>query len=150
MKINFKKRSRMKQDQIGTVVGSTVHLTGALRDSSEIIIYGSVEGEVNSESKITIEETAVVKGPITAPVVIVSGFVKGAIIAKEKLELNPPGKIQGNVETADLLIHSGAFFLGKCVMPEREGMSVPPAEEAPAEKSEEPEESKEEEAEEEN
>lgn len=134
----------MKQDQIGTVVGSTVHLTGALRDSSEIIIYGSVEGEVNSESKITIEETAIVKGPVTAPVVIVSGFVKGAIVAKEKLELNPPGKIQGNIETADLLIHSGAFFLGKCTMPEREGISVPPSDESPAE------ETKEEEAEEEN
>lgn len=119
----------MKQDQIGTVVGSTVHLTGALRDSSEIIIYGSVEGEVNSESKITIEETAIVKGPVTAPVVIVSGYIKGAIVAKEKLELNPPGKIQGNIETADLLIHSGAFFLGKCIMPERDGIAVAPTEE---------------------
>lgn len=114
----------MKQDQIGTVVGSTVHLTGALRDSSEIVIYGTVEGEVNSESKVTIEESAIVKGPVTAPVVIVSGFIKGAIIAKEKLELNPPGKIQGNVETSDLLIHSGAFFIGKCTMPEREGITV--------------------------
>lgn len=137
----------MKQDQIGTVVGSTVHLTGALRDSSEIVIFGSVEGEVNSESKITIEESAIVKGPITAPVVIVSGFVKGPITAKEKLELNPPGKIQGNVETADLLIHSGAFFLGKCTMPEREGMSVQPTDEAPVLPAET---SKEEEAEEQN
>lgn len=109
----------MKQDQIGTIVGSSVHLTGVIKDSSDITIFGSVEGEVNSESKVVIEESAYVKGPVTANEIILSGFVNGTVTAKEKLELNTSGTIKGNIETGDLLIHSGATFIGKCNMPDK-------------------------------
>ncbi|PIT97203.1 cell division protein [Candidatus Berkelbacteria bacterium CG10_big_fil_rev_8_21_14_0_10_41_12] len=122
-------RRLMKQEKIGTVVGSTVHLTGALKDSSEINIFGSIEGEISSETKVVIEDTAMVKGPITAPVIIISGFIKGSVIAQEKLELNSSGKIHGNIETSDLLIHSGATFIGKCTMPNKEDKGTETGEE---------------------
>jgi len=108
----------MKQ-QVGTIVGSSVHLTGAIKDASDIQIFGSVEGEVSSDQKIIIEESAYVKGPINASEVIVSGRVNGTINAKERIELNPTGSIKGNVDTQNLLIHSGATFIGKSVMPEK-------------------------------
>jgi len=109
----------MKQDQVGTIVGSSVHLTGSIKDSSDITIFGSVEGEVNSDTKVIIEESAYVKGPVTANEVILSGFVNGTVNAKERLELNASGTIKGNIDTDDLLIHSGATFIGKCNMPDK-------------------------------
>lgn len=109
----------MKQQQVGTIVGSSVHLTGAIKDTSDITIFGSVDGEVVSEQKVIIEESAHVKGPITAAEVIVSGIINGTVIAKDKLELNPNGSISGNIDTADLLIHSGATFIGECKMPDK-------------------------------
>ncbi|OQA53087.1 MAG: Polymer-forming cytoskeletal [candidate division WS2 bacterium ADurb.Bin280] len=111
----------MKQQEVGTIVGSSVHLTGSIKDSSDIVIFGSVDGEVSSEQKIVIEEPAKVKGPITGNEVIVSGTVNGTIIAKERLELSPTGAIKGNIETQSLLIHSGAIFIGKCSMPDKKG-----------------------------
>ncbi len=111
----------MKQpDQVGTIVGSSVHLTGAIKDASDINIFGSVDGEVFSEEKVVIEESARVKGPITAKEVIISGFVNGTIIAKDRIELNTSGTIKGNIDTKELLIHTGATFIGKSVMPEKE------------------------------
>lgn len=115
---------KMKQQQVGTIVGSSVHLTGAIKDSSDIQIFGSVEGEVGSETKVIIEESAYVKGPINASEVIVSGMVIGTIVAKQKLELNPSGTIKGNVDTSDLLIHSGATFIGKSTMPDKKDASA--------------------------
>lgn len=115
----------MKQDQIGTIVGSSVHLTGAIKDSSDITIFGSVEGEVVSDTKVIIEESAYVKGPITASEIILSGFVNGTVTAKQKLELNTSGTIKGNIETDDLLIHSGATFIGKCIMPDKKEGGTP-------------------------
>ena len=109
----------MKQDQIGTIVGSSVHLTGVIKDTSDITIFGSVEGEVNSEAKVIIEESAYVKGPVTAKEVILSGFVNGTVTAKDRLELNTSGSIKGNIDTGELLIHSGASFIGKCTMPDK-------------------------------
>ena len=108
----------MKQQQVGTIVGSSVHLTGAIKDSSDIQIFGSVEGEISSDAKVIIEESAYVKGPINAGEVVISGMVIGTITAKQRLELNPQGTIKGNVDTSDLLIHSGATFIGKSTMPD--------------------------------
>ena len=118
----------MKQQQVGTIVGSSVHLTGVIKDSSDITIFGGVDGEISSEQKVIIEESAIVKGPINAAEVIVSGRINGTITAKQRLELNPSGSIKGNIETGELLIHSGAIFIGKCNMPEKttseDGISV--------------------------
>lgn len=109
----------MNKQEVGTIVGSSVHLTGAIKDSSDITIFGSIEGEINSDQKVIIEESAHVKGPINASEVIVSGRVVGTIIAKQRIELNPTGTIKGNVDTSDLLIHSGATFIGECKMPDK-------------------------------
>lgn len=109
----------MNKQEVGTIVGSSVHLTGAIKDSSDITIFGSIEGEINSDQKVIIEESAIVKGPINAGEVIVSGRVVGTIIAKQKIELNPTGTIKGNIDTADLLIHSGAIFIGECKMSDK-------------------------------
>lgn len=108
----------MKQ-QVGTIVGSSVHLTGAIKDSSDITIFGSVEGEVSSDQKIIIEESARVKGPIKANEIIVSGLVIGTITAMQRIELNQAGTIKGNIDTNELLIHAGASFIGKCNMPDK-------------------------------
>jgi len=109
----------MKQQQVGTIVGSSVHLTGAIKDSSDITIFGSVEGEVSSDSKVIIEESSYVKGPVNAAEVVISGTVVGTITAKQRLELNPSGIIKGNVDTGELLIHGGATFIGKSNMPDK-------------------------------
>lgn len=115
----------MKQQEVGTIVGSSVHLTGSIKDSSDIVIFGSVDGEISSDQKIVIEEPAKVKGPVNGKEVIVSGTVTGTITAKERLELSPTGTIKGNIETQNLLIHSGATFIGKCSMPDKKGESLP-------------------------
>jgi cytoskeletal protein CcmA (bactofilin family) len=114
----IKRRVAMKQ-QVGTIVGSSVHLTGAIKDSSDITIFGSVEGEVSSDQKIIIEESARVKGPVKANEIIVSGLVIGTITATQRLELNQAGIIKGNIDTSELLIHAGATFIGKCNMPDK-------------------------------
>jgi cytoskeletal protein CcmA (bactofilin family) len=55
---------------------------------------------------------------VTAQLVSVSGEVSGTITAKDKLEIHPSGRVEGNIKTKDLIIHSGAIFVGKCDMKE--------------------------------
>ena len=113
----------------GTVVGANVKLQGTLRDTQDIIIYGQVEGEVISDETVTVEENASIKGPVNAQVVLLSGTIKGALDAKEKLEIHPTGRLSGSVNTANLIIHSGAIFNGKSVMTEKESRKTSPAKE---------------------
>lgn len=106
----------MKENDVHTVVGSGVKLTGTLKDSSDIVIHGEIEGEVSSGQNIVISETARVKGPVSAQIINVSGEVDGTVTAYDKLELHPAGKITGNIQTKDLIIHSGAKFIGKSTL----------------------------------
>lgn len=110
----------------GTVVGANVKLQGTLRDTQDIIIYGQVEGEVISDETVTVEQDAAIKGPVSAKTVLLSGTIKGAVDAKEKLEIHPTGRLSGSVNTANLIVHSGAVFNGKSVMAEKEGRKTAP------------------------
>ena len=97
----------------GTVIGANVKLTGTLKDSNDITVHGYVDGEVISDRDIVITETASIKGPMTANTITISGKVNGAITANEKLEINPSGKVYGSITAKDLIVHSGAIFVGK-------------------------------------
>jgi len=103
----------MKENEIHTIVGSNVKLTGTLKDTNDIVIHGTVEGEVVSDQNIVVDETANIKGPVTAQAVSVSGVVEGMVRALDKLEIHPSGRVDGNIQTKDLIIHSGARFIGK-------------------------------------
>lgn len=97
----------------GTVVGTNVKLTGTLKDVNDITIHGYVDGEVISDKNVIVTETASVKGPITAEVITISGRANGSVTAHKKLEINPTGKVYGSITTSDLIIQSGAIFVGK-------------------------------------
>ncbi len=102
----------------GTVIGGNVKLVGALRDASDITIHGSVEGEVASERMVTIGETAQIKGPVSGATVSVAGVIRGSVEAGQRLEILPSGKVFGDINVKDLIIRSGATFVGKCTMAE--------------------------------
>jgi cytoskeletal protein CcmA (bactofilin family) len=97
----------------GTVIGNHVKLTGILSDAQDIIVLGKVEGEVHSDRMVIVGEQAQIRGPITATSVLVSGSVKGNVKAYDRLEISPKGNLAGNIETRNLVIHSGAIFNGR-------------------------------------
>ena len=49
---------------------------------------------------------------------VVHGSVTGEIAAKERVEVGPPGSIEGSVSTPKLTVHEGARINGK-VAPRR-------------------------------
>lgn len=108
----------------GTVVGANVKLQGILKDTSDIIVYGQVEGEVISDESVTVEQDASIKGPVSANIVTLAGTIKGSVEAKEKLEILPSGKLNGSMTTKNLIIHSGAVFNGKSTMVEKDAKQV--------------------------
>lgn len=108
-------RINPSDNDAGTIVGANVRLQGTLKDTNDIIVHGTVEGEVISNKSIIISESAMVKGPIVGEVITVGGGVKGSIEAKDKLEILPTGKVNGSISSATLIIQAGAQFNGKCV-----------------------------------
>ena len=101
---------------ITTVLGKKTRFSGTMRYESSLKIDGSFQGKIISPGYLYIEEGAVINADIEVSSVVIGGYVKGNVEAREKLELLPSGKLYGNVRTAKLKIADGVVFEGKCEM----------------------------------
>ena len=85
-------------------------------------IDGRLDGEVVSEKKeglnntLIIGEKAQVSGDIHTDTVINSGRIIGNVFAHNRLAIQDPGQVIGDVETAELTVEEGVIFNGRCNM----------------------------------
>jgi cytoskeletal protein CcmA (bactofilin family) len=113
----FQRRKPVSQKRIesligaGTVVRGDVVFTGGLR------IDGEVEGNVTTADgqagTLVVSEAARVNGGITVSHVVVNGAVKGAVAAREYLELQRKARVDGDVTYRALEMHAGATVTGR-------------------------------------
>jgi cytoskeletal protein CcmA (bactofilin family) len=92
-------------------------LTGEITFKDMVRVNGHIAGVVHSQTGTLIVDTcARIDARIDVGIAIVSGTVKGDIIARERVELGPTSKIYGNIWTRSLVIKDGAIFEGVCRM----------------------------------
>jgi len=109
---------------INTVFGKDTEFVGDMTFKKSLQINGSFEGEISSGGYLVIGEGAVVKANIKARTVILVGTVYGNIEASTGIEIQPNGKLYGNIRTAKLKIADGVVFEGKCEMIKSEEKKV--------------------------
>ena len=91
-------------------------VTGQLTFHGPAKIDGCVEGEVLCHGMLTIGEEAEVRAKISGKVVVIRGKVEGDVAAKEKVELETPARLLGNIDAPRLTITEGVVFEGYCSM----------------------------------
>ncbi|MFC1669021.1 polymer-forming cytoskeletal protein [Spirochaetota bacterium] len=101
---------------VSTVFAKDTEFVGDLSFKKSLQINGRFEGEISSGGFLVVYEGAVVKANIKAKSVIVMGTVYGNIEATNSLEIQPNGKLYGNIRTSKLRIADGVVFEGKCEM----------------------------------
>jgi cytoskeletal protein CcmA (bactofilin family) len=103
-------------------------VTGQLTFHGPARIDGTVEGEVLCHGTLTVGEEAEVKAKISADVVVVRGRVEGDVKAKERVELEGPARLFGNIAAPRLIVTEHVVFEGYCSMSgakEKIGLSKP-------------------------
>ena len=124
-----------------THIAPGTRVNGQVNGATELLIEGELEGEIRVDATVTVGADGVVRGPIAAPVVRVSGSVVGDVTAVDRVEVAPSGSVEGDISAPRVVIAEGAFFKGKVEMTgdrarearprERETASPPPAPTAP-------------------
>lgn len=99
-----------------TIIAQGVKVEGDFHSSGDVMIDGEVTGSVQTAQALTIGESARIHANVEARTANVAGEVKGNIIAHERLELLATSVVQGDIQTADLSIASGAQVNGKLTM----------------------------------
>ena len=111
--------SKPKKQRIDTLVGAATRIIGDVQFSGGFHLDGSVKGNVDaaadSGSTLSISDSGVVEGSVAVPHVILSGTVKGDILAHERIELGPTARVTGNVYYGLIEMAIGAEINGKLV-----------------------------------
>ncbi len=61
-------------------------------------------------------ESAVIASDIHVSHIIVSGEIRGNIVASDRIEIHAPGKVFGNIEAPIVIVDEGVVFEGNCKM----------------------------------
>lgn len=99
-----------------TVIGEGATIDGTVRSERSIRVRGAVQGEIESQQQVTVEEQARVQARITAAQVVVEGEVNGSINCTGRVEIASSARVTGEVTAGRLVIQEGAFFEGSLKM----------------------------------
>ena len=107
----------IKEGNLSGFVGSGTMVTGEANFKAMMRVDGHLSGRVNSTSgTLIVGSNGKVDANIEVAVAIIHGTVNGDIIATQRLELGRAAKLNGNIQTASLMIEPGALFEGTCKM----------------------------------
>lgn len=73
------------------VLNSDVEVIGSLRFSDDLLIDGTVEGDISSEGVLSVGQNAVIRAEINTKSVIIHGKVIGNVTVTDRVELKKHG-----------------------------------------------------------
>ena len=107
----------IKEGNLSGFVGSGTVVSGEANFKAMMRVDGHLSGRINSSSgTLIVGANGKVDANIEVAVAVVHGTVNGDIIATSRLELGRAAKLNGNIQTASLMIEPGALFEGTCKM----------------------------------
>jgi cytoskeletal protein CcmA (bactofilin family) len=107
----------IKEGNLSGFVGSGTVVTGEADFKAMMRVDGHLSGRIKSTSgTLIVGANGKVDANIEVAIAIVHGTVNGDIVATTRLELGRAAKLNGNIQTASLMIEPGALFEGSCKM----------------------------------
>jgi len=103
-------------DEVETVVGPSVVVEGDFSSEGNILVKGTVSGNVKTDKLLTVESSAKILANIKAGDALISGEVKGNVKIAQRLELKETSKILGDINCKVLVVFAGAMIQGKINM----------------------------------
>lgn len=115
------------QETAINIVAEGTRIEGQVTFDQISRVHGVLVGEVRAKegSTLILSETAVVEGNIEADTLIIDGYVHGDVFAKTRVVISRTGRVVGNIKSSSLSLEFGAYFEGRCAMPNTGITSTP-------------------------
>lgn len=97
-------------------IGQGISINGRLSGNDEVVVFGSIEGNVVLENLLTVEEGGKVVADIDVVSIVVRGQVNGEVVARDVIELQEGCVVTGNLRAPRIIIQEGARFKGNIDM----------------------------------
>ena len=104
------------KNEINAFLGCDTEYEGKLSFKGTVRIDGHFKGEIFTDGTLMVGESAVMQSEIHVSHIIVSGEIRGNIIADDRIEIHAPGKVFGNIQAPVVILEEGVIFEGNCRM----------------------------------
>lgn len=95
------------------VIGKGTVIEGNIVADGDLVVEGTVRGDVTTKTKLVVGTNSVVEGNILADHAEVAGRVRGTVQASGLLIIKASSVIDGDVITKNLNVESGSTFNGR-------------------------------------
>jgi len=109
-------QSDNKQSSLGTILAPEIDIKGDINISGNIIVYGTVHGNIISNGTVNTAKGSTIDGNIKAQATFISGEVNGDVDVDKKVVLGASCKLTGNIKASIITMEEGANFDGMCSM----------------------------------
>ena len=120
LKINPQEVSRrpepVLENREGSRIAKSVVIKGDITTQSDIRIDGQMDGTLYSKGRITVGESANLKGKMLCSNVDFLGRMDGDIYVRDVLSVKSTAVINGNIQVRKLQVEMGAQINGTCKM----------------------------------
>jgi cytoskeletal protein CcmA (bactofilin family) len=98
------------------VIGAKTTVKGEISGDEDVLVEGTVEGQIRINKDLRVGQGGTVKATIDAQSVVVSGELIGDCHAVNRVEIQASGRITGNIRAPRVVIAEGAVFKGNSDM----------------------------------
>lgn len=103
-------------DKEACFIGNKTTVRGQISGSQDLVVEGRIEGRVTLDSRITIEEPAVVEADVAVTEAAVRGELRGDLVAGRSAVVFAGARVSGTVRAPRVVIEDGAHFTGSIEM----------------------------------
>jgi cytoskeletal protein CcmA (bactofilin family) len=98
------------------VIGPKTTIKGEITGDEDVLVEGTVEGQIRINRDLRIGPGGTVKAKVEAQSVVVSGELLGDCHASHRVEIQATGRLTGNIGAPRVVIAEGATFKGNSDM----------------------------------
>jgi cytoskeletal protein CcmA (bactofilin family) len=109
----FSRSKRLPKNSSGiTIIAAGTKIRGVIGGECRVIVDGEFMGPISSTSAITIGQSGLIEGDVTAKKLVVIGSFSGTADCKE-IHILHGGRVVGKITCSILVVEKGGFFDGE-------------------------------------
>lgn len=104
------------KDTVETIIGPSVKVEGDFVGQGDVVVEGSVFGNLHTDQNLRIGPQAEVRAEVKAANAFVAGQLTGNVTVAGTLEVAATARITGDIAATTIAVEAGAVLNGKVTM----------------------------------
>ena len=96
-----------------SILGNGARVRGRVLGDGGLRVLGQIEGDIELNGDLALEESGSIQGDVAADAVILAGTLVGDVAARGSVVVRASGNVSGNLAGSEISLEEGAMFSGR-------------------------------------